>query len=547
MRKWIKTVASALCLCLAFAAFAACGGQAAGEISGDAEYFLSLVEALETDGVTPDSFEDLDDAQFYYDALPDSDKQQQTVTEAKAKLDAFFAEYELLVTAKDFLTKAKAVPAAAQITVGDLGKLTAAETAYASLAEAAKQLRTVREAHERVAAAKTAYSALVQAETNASAFIAAVNAISVDLACQPAIEAAYALYDALTEAERAMPGISGAKAALDDKKSQYQNIEAFIEAANALDGETIYESEHLNNLLELYNTLPAAVRSDGAVSAAKGRLDDALLRAEEVNAPLDAAAFIALTVGLPTDFARIQLADLDAIETAEAAYARLSNAAKAFSGVSEANGAVIAAREFYTDLKAATDFIALAALLPDTITAADGGRITAAETAYAALTDRAKTVDGVGEANDRVVAARLQYGQIATERLPAFFGLELHPETISDGGFVWGDPNGQLAAYKGLYGDAAMSNAALLEKVDFAVYFYPSGAREGDEAVYRYVLRDVDPELHILLRSRIREILTAAGVPNGNYKMTLIGEDKTGKFLDAPFPGFSSPNYNFTA
>jgi hypothetical protein len=47
------------------------------------------------------------------------------------------------------------------------------------------------------------------------------------------------------------------------------------------------------------------------------------------------------------------------------------------------------------------------------------------------------------------------------------------------------------------------------------------------------------------MKTRIQEVLLASGLAGGSYKMSIIGEDKTGTFLNSEFPGFADKSYVF--
>ena len=278
------------------------------------------------------------------------------------------------------IAEEKQVAADAQVVVdlmlaaNDEESVVAAEAAYGALSDKAKALVS----DEAKAALENTKRGIEEAKAAAAA--QAVEALMVAANDEESVTAAETAYAALSDAAKALvsdeakqalantkKGIEEAKAAADA-----QAVEALMKAAN--DEKSVAEAE---SAYEALSDAAKALISDEA----KNALANTKKGIEEAKALADAQAVEALMKAAK---------DEKSVAEAEAAYAALSDKAKAMVG-DEAKNALANTKKGIEDAKVLAAAQAVEALMK---AAKDEKSVAEAEKAYAALSDKAKALVG---------------------------------------------------------------------------------------------------------------------------------------------------------
>ena len=393
-------------------------------ITNDADATVeAAIDAIGT--VTVDSEEKIDAARAAYDALSPQLKKRvanyQTLVEAEAALvvakqEAADREAADKAAADAVIAKINAI---GTVTLDSVAAIQDAETAYAALTQAQKDLVTN---YATLEAARNTYNDLVADKAAADAVIAKINAIgTVTLDSVAAIQDAETAYAALTQAQKDLvtnyATLTAARTAYDKlvaDKSAADPVIAQIEAIGTvtLDSKTAIEdaetahaalTEDQKTLVTNYNVLTAAraTYNELRANADKAELDQAA--ANEVMAKINAIG--AVTLDSKT-----------AIEAAEAAYAALTPDQKALVTNYDV---LTVARATYNQLaadKAAADAVIAQIDAIDTVTLESKAAIETAETAYEALTPEQKALV---TNRDALIAARTAYDKLAADKAAA--------------------------------------------------------------------------------------------------------------------------------
>lgn len=341
------------------------------EVASDAEeaaYAVEKINAIGTVSLTDECDAKIKAAREAYEALTETQKALVTAEQLKVLTDAE-AQYNNLRAAASVIEL-----------IGDIGevslhitckeKIEAARAAYAALTEAQKAFVTNYEVLE---AAEAEYERLLEeggqaaidqlAAENAIEKINAIGTVEATAACKEKIDEARAVYDALTEAQKALVTAEQLKV-LTDAEEEFAVLNAVA------------------NVIELIDSI-------GEVSlkpACKEKIDEAR------------AAYDALT-----DEQKASVTNYEVLETAEAEYERLLE-----EGGQEA-----------VDQAAAADAVEkINAIGTVEATAACKERIETARAAYEALTEAQKAL--VTEEQLQVLTdAEAEYEELAKDLLPS--------------------------------------------------------------------------------------------------------------------------------
>jgi len=392
---------------------AAAEKEAADQAAADP--VIAQIGALGT--VTLDSKTAIEAAEAAYAAL--TEDQKELVTNY-ATLTAARAAYNQLVEDKAAADAVIAqIEAIGNVTLNSETAIQDAETAYAALTQAQKDLVTN---YATLEAARNTYNDLVADKAAADAVIAKINAIgTVTLDSVAAIQDAETAYAALTQAQKDLvtnyATLTAARTAYDKLVADKAAADAVIAQIDAigtvtLDSKTAIETaetayaaltEDQKTLVTNYNVLTAAraTYNELRANADKAELDQAA--ANEVMAKINAIG--AVTLDSKT-----------AIEAAEAAYAALTEDQKALVTNYDV---LTVARATYNQLaadKAAADAVIAQIDAIDTVTLESKAAIEAAETAYEALTPEQKALV---TNHDALIAARTAYDKLAADKAAA--------------------------------------------------------------------------------------------------------------------------------
>ena len=307
-----------------------------------------------------------------------------------------------------------------------------AEEAYATLTPAQQDLVTN---YGVLTAARTTYEELKAAAEQAAADKAAADAViaqigaigTVTLDSEAAIESVEAAYEALTPAQKALVTNYNT---LTTARTTYNELKAAAEQAaadKAAADEVIEKIEDIGTVsLDSIAAIEAAEAAYTALTPAQKALvtnyddlTDARAEYDELKAAADQAAIDQAAANgmmeLINNIGTVTLDSKTAIESAEAAYATLTDTQKAL--VTNYN-ILTAARAAYDQLKAAADQAAADAVIGKitaigTVTLDSKEAIEAAEAAYASLTDAQKALV---TNYATLTAARTAYDQLVAEK-----------------------------------------------------------------------------------------------------------------------------------
>lgn len=209
------------------------------EIQALADAFLEQMNAIPSaDLITLEDYESLQSARKAYEQLNASLQALPTVQEAKEKLDMAFTQYEKIsaMTQEEyqiykFVSSVSLLPDLSVITVSDIESIESILALYNQLTADHKNLEEVKEAYETFAAYQMRCNELKLSLEHAEAFMTKAFSLpsSGSLKWQNSeqksqIDQALAAYEALTEEEKQIPGVSDAYQELLSVKAAFESL-----------------------------------------------------------------------------------------------------------------------------------------------------------------------------------------------------------------------------------------------------------------------------------------------------------------------------------
>ena len=370
----------------------AAADAAAAKAVDDAIAALPVVDAL-----TLSDQAQVAAARAAYDALTDTQKglveNLDTLTAAEARIQELqeAAEQQAIdeAAARGVDAKIEALPAVDELTLDNAAAVAEARSAYNALTETQKglveKLSTLEAAEAKIAALQQAADDLaaaqaVDAKINA---LPAVDELTLDNAA--AVAEARSAYNALTDAQKPLvtnyETLTAAEAKIADLTAA-QAVDAKIAGLPQVDVLTLDDANDVADARSAYDALSDA-QKDLVINY------DALKAAEVRIADLTAAKAVEDAIAALPAVDDLTLENADAVSAARAAYEALTDAQKPLVtklSVLEAAEAKIAD---LTSAKAVDDAIAALPAV-DELTLDNGDAVTAARTAYNALTDTQK-------------------------------------------------------------------------------------------------------------------------------------------------------------
>lgn len=360
MKRFLSILMSAATLLFALFAGGCDSGNEPTEkasLGRSAQLFLQLVGEI-GDAVTADSEADIDAALIVYEHLGEADRQNAAVSEAKAALDGFKAEFDAAVAkakaeaearldrqrAQTFCDAVAALPSPGELSLGDRPSLDEAASLYEALSDRVKETEDVLSANKTLSDLLSAMTALEAEEharivrEKAEAFIGGVGELGeVTSESGFAINSLLDDYDRFDEEVRSYNGVPEAKRELDEKYERYlvlkdeHDIEEFLERAGALKSATLENGAQIKAAQSAFEALSDTAKQDARVQAEFQRLEglyEDYLRLEAEAEQKRLELFIERAMSVRTDLENIDVTWYEALNVAAEAYAALSSDSK---------------------------------------------------------------------------------------------------------------------------------------------------------------------------------------------------------------------------
>jgi hypothetical protein len=201
--------------------------------------FVSKVELLPTvDSVSLEDLAKILEAEAVYNALTQSIKENASVVAKKAILDSVRLEYDLVsnldtdaYNAHRYIVEVNKLKPTNEITITDLSDIEKIVALYNSLTLEHKESEAVANAKAKLDTYETKINELKQNQAKATEFIMAVFSLPTGSALKYQneeqrlkIDAAYTLYNALTDFEKTIVGVSDAYTEVNVIKATYENL-----------------------------------------------------------------------------------------------------------------------------------------------------------------------------------------------------------------------------------------------------------------------------------------------------------------------------------
>lgn len=434
-------------------------------------------------------------------------------------MDTMLQDYRL---ANDFVSKVDEL--SYMVSIADGALINAAFDAYSILKDSSKEFLDVEQAYEKLVKIKEKYDILnleLQEKENLrliSQFVTLVRQIpSLDIFVYDDINLVIALenmYETFSNEVKENPQVVQSYALVCQARDHYELM---------LEDPSIYDGVVINRFLGAMKEVPAV--------------------------------------------ANVNLDSLTAIQNAEKAYRDLTDTAKEYETVINANNLLMEARNKYTELKENYDheqemllrqqkidaFLTLVNVLPelDALTVEDGPKLANANIAYEELDADIKADELVESAHQKLIQLKEKFQQFDLEQLQVkLYGILFSTDVVPNLVFQY---DGNMPFYDGIkaqYG--TYSNTELAKKVDLYLYIYFSNETDANNYIYRVnIASALLNNSNIISGSTITHYLeeasrTSSEIVSGRYKFGVQYVDRTGTKKDsAIYMGSNSANYTF--